>query len=262
MSKDTTPSEEVKNTEVLEGEEKKNESEAKESKSESSKDNEPKSNESNEAPESKTVEEILEEKEDKVPLSVFLQTKKEKKTLERELANLKEKAKEAPKTEITSDLNSIADKYDVDPNFLSELSSIIYSKAKGEVTQEVEDKLKPLEEKERAARIDKAFNEHYKSVMEEMPEYANVVNKEVIKELSLLPKNAKKTFQQIIEETYSNTVTDKKTMETSTPRGGKDVALDMDKAQSNPEYRREVLANPNLKKEYNKKMLERLSNSI
>lgn len=262
MGNQTTPSEEVKNTEVKAGEEGKNKPEAKESKDESSKDNEQKGDESKEAPKAKTMEEILggdENNDDKVPLSTFLDIKKEKKALEKEIADLKSKAEDGkPKTEITADLKSIADKYDVDANFLTELSDIIYAKAKGEATQEVEAKLKPLEAKERAERINKAFSEHYDSVMEEMPEYAEVVNKDVIKELSLLPQNAKKTFQQIIEETYGKTVTGKKTFEPNTPRGGKDATLDKSRIHE-PEYFKQVMETPELKKEYNKSIQDRIN---
>ena len=212
-----------------------------------------------EEPRAKTVEEILsEEKPEMVPLSNFLEIKKEKKQLEKTVKELQEKvANGATKSEVNSDLKAIADKYDVDPEFLNELSTVIYAKAKGDATKDVEDKLKPLEAKEKAERIEKVFSENFNKVMEEMPEYANVVNRDVIKELSLLPQNAKKTFQQIIEDTYGKTVTGKKTMEPSSPRGGKDAGLDKSRL-SDPEYFKEVMANPELKKEYNKSIQDRI----
>jgi hypothetical protein len=60
------------------------------------------------------------------------------------------------KSEIKSDLQSIADKYDVDPNFLSELSSVIYAQAKGDA----EEAIKPVLEKEAKERVDKALTEN------------------------------------------------------------------------------------------------------
>ena len=205
----------------------------------------------------KTAGEILEDKKT-VPLTTFLETKKEKKALERELSELRAKADAgATKSEVKSDLKSIADKYDVDPNFLSELSDIIYAKAKGDVEETLNNKLQPIEAKEKAEKINTAFNDHYSKVIEEMPEYKNVVNKDVIKSLSLLPENSKKTFQQIIEETYGNSVTGKRTMETSTPRGGKDASLDMSKT-NDPEYFKQVMANPELKKKYNEGLVSRI----
>lgn len=210
----------------------------------------------------KKVSEIIEENnvEETVPLKTFLELKKEKKALERDIVNLKDRAdKGAPKSEINADLKSIADKYDVDSNFLEELSNIIYNKAKSDVEEKLNSKLQPLEEKDKREKINAAFNEHFDKVIEEMPEYKDVINKDVIKELSLLPQNKNKTFQQIIEDTYGKTISGKKTMETSTPRGGKDASLDMDRTRRDPEYLREVLANPDLKKEYNKGIENRIN---
>lgn len=256
MSKDkTTPAEEVKKTDGEAAEEVKETEETSKEGTEGTK---------TKTEAEPTVEELLtEEKDDSVPLSTFLETKKEKKALEKELSELKAKKEEgATNKEVKADLRDIADKYDVDPKFLGEISEFIYAKAQGSIEDKLNSKLQPLEAKEKQAKINEVFNANYDKVMADMPEYADVVNKEVIKQLVTLPENSKKTFQQIIEETYRNTVPGKKTMETSTPGGGKDVSLDMDKAQKDPEYRREVLANPTLKKEYNKKMLDRLSNSI
>lgn len=205
-----------------------------------------------------TIGEILDKKDDSVPLATFLETKKEKKALEKEVADLKSKIDAgANKTEIKADLKSIADKYDVNADFLSELSSLIYSQAKGEVEETLKSKFQPLELKEKEEKINKAFNEHFTKVIEEMPEYEAVVNKDVIKSLSLLPENSKKTFQQIIEETYGKTLSGKRTMETSIPRGGKDASFDPNK-MNDPEYFKQVMANPELKKKYNDSLLSRI----
>jgi len=209
-----------------------------------------------EEPKSQTVNDILDDKKDSsIPLSKFLEVKNEKKALEKEISRLKIQAESgATKSEITSDLKDIADKYDVDPEFLNELSTIMFSKAE----KAVESKLQPLEAKEKKERIDKAFAEHYAKVIAEMPEYEDVINKDVIKELSLLPQNGSKTFQQIIEETYGKTVFGKKTMETSTPRGGKDASLDMSRV-NDPEYFRQIMASPELKKKYNEGIENRIN---
>lgn len=253
MSKEktTTPEEEVKDTQAEETKEE-----------ETSKEETQEEETTTEETKAETVEELLNkenDKDDRVPLKTFLETKKEKKALEKEINFLKEQIqKGATKSEINSDLKSIAEKYDVDANFLEELSTIIYSKAKQEADEVVQSKLKPLEAKERAERIEKIFSENFNKVMEEMPEYKDVVNRDVIKELSLLPQNAKKTFQQIIEETYGKTVAGKRTMETSIPRGGKEGSYDESK-MNDPKYFAEVMANPELKKKYNEGLVSRLN---
>jgi hypothetical protein len=206
------------------------------------------------------MEEILEDKKpEAVPLSKFLDVKKEKKELEAKVRDLQEQVRSgADKREVNAELKDIADKYDVDPKFLSELSDIIYSKAKGDVEEQLNSKLKPLEARDKEEKINKAFEQHYQNAISVIPEYEAVVNKDVIKTLSLLPANSKKTFQQIIEETYGNSVTGKKTMEKSTPRGGKTAELDSSRLKD-PSYYKEVMSNPELKKEYNKGLVDRIN---
>lgn len=250
MEKRLTPAEEVKKTDVLSEETMDNAEDVADNPAEPIVE-----------PKDRTVEEILaegEEKSSRVPLKTFLEVKKEKKELEREISELKEQVKGgATKAEISADLDSLANKYDVDPNFLKELSTVIYSKAKGDADAVLEQKLKPIQDKEKAEKINKIFNENFDKIMEELPEYSEVVNKDVIKELSLLPQNSKKTFQQIIEDTYGKSVSGKKTMETSTPRGGKDAGLDMNRI-NDPEYFKLVMETPELKKQYNEGIAHRI----
>lgn len=212
---------------------------------------------------SKTMEEILGERPTKssetVPLKTFLDIKKEKKAAEDRVKELEGQiAKGGDTKEARAELKSIAEEYDVDPVFLEKLSSAIYAQAEQKAEERINSKLGPLEAKERETRIDKAFNEHYENVIAELPEYSNVVNKDIIKTLSLLPENSKKTFQQIIEETYGKTVTGKKTLENGTPRGGKNVALDMSRVNE-PGYFKEIMADPKLKEEYNKGLSQRIN---
>lgn len=204
-----------------------------------------------------TIADVMEEKErdDRVPLKTLLEVKKEKKALERELSDIKASiSKGATKAEVSSDLKSLAEKYDVDSNFLEELTTIVYSKAKAEA----EIAIKPVLEKADKEKLDKTLTEHIEKALEDMPEYESVVNKDVIKSLAKLPENKNKTFQQIIEDTYSNTVTGKRTMETSTPRGGKETDIDWSKA-NNPEYFSKIMADPNLKKKYNESLTSRIN---
>lgn len=209
-----------------------------------------------ETPSEPTIENITNQKEsENVPLKTFLEVKKEKKELEKEIATLKNSIKSgATKSEVKADLKSIADKYDVDPNFLNELSSTIYAQAKAEA----ENAIKPVLEEKNKEKLDKVLSDHLDKALEAMPEYSNVVNKEVVKSLAQLPQNKNKTFQQIIEETYGNSVSGRKTMETSTPRGGKDVGINWDKV-NDPQYFKEIMANPELKKQYNEGLVSRIN---
>lgn len=192
-----------------------------------------------------------------VPEAVFLEVKKE-------LKDLRQAIKDgATKSEVSADLKSIADKYDLDENFLGELSSFIESKSKAKFEEEFSSKLKPIQDKEKAEKIDKAFTEHFSKAMENMPEYEGVVNKDVIKSLSLDPINANKTFVQIIEESYGHLVTGKRTMDSSSPAARSDnTEVDYERAKKEPKYYSEIMANPTLKKKYNEGLTDRLKSVL
>lgn len=201
-----------------------------------------------------------------VPLSTFLDEKNGRKQAEKnaeqaaaKIAELEASIKNgATKSEVTDDIAAIAKEFDVDVNFLSKLASAMTVKTKKEVNDETEAQLKPLKEKERQEKIDAAFKKGFNAAMEKMPEFEKIVNPEVIKTLSLDPRNADKTFTEIIEETYGNALTGRRTTERTTPGGGKEPApLDYNRARKDTAYFKEVMANPKLKAEYNAKMIER-----
>jgi len=204
-----------------------------------------------------TPEQPPERKENQVPESAFLKEKMARKELEKKVKELEESVRNgASNKEVSADIASIAKEYDIDPNFLDKLTKTIRSETESKLKEEIDSKFKPLEEKERSAGIDKIFNQHYNAAIEKMPEFKDVVNPNVIKSLSLLPQNANKTFAQLIEETYGNAITGKRTIQSTSPAGGKETGpLDYQRAVKDPAYFKEVMADPKLKAEYNDKML-------
>jgi hypothetical protein len=120
-------------------------------------------------------------------------------------------------------------------------------------------KLEQIEERDRNAKVEATFKEHLNRALENAPEYKDIVNVEVIKALAYNPANANKTYKQLLDEAYGNAVTGRRTIETTTPRGGaKDEKLDMKRAETDGEYRRQVLADPELKKQYNSSLTDRI----
>lgn len=192
-----------------------------------------------------------------VPEGAFLKEKMARKEAEKKIKELEESIRAgANKKEVSENIQSIAEEYNIDPIFLDKIVDTVRSETESKIRSELDSKFKPLEEKEKKAQIDKAFNEHFNAAISTMPEFNGVVNPEVIKALSLLPQNANKTFPQLIEETYGSAVTGKRTIPTTIPGGGKEpAALDYDRAVRDTEYFKEVMANPKLKKEYNERML-------
>lgn len=119
--------------------------------------------------------------------------------------------------------------------------------------------LEQIKEKDRRAALEAVFTKHFNDALENAPEYKDIVNVEVIKAMAFNPENANKTYKQLLDEAYGNAVTGRRTIENATPRGGaKDTKVDMDRAQSDTEYRHMVLADPELKKQYNENLTDRV----
>lgn len=216
----------------------------------------------NEQPE--TIGEALnptQKKDDSVPLSTFLEMKKENKELARQMKDLKKSIEQgASRKEVSTDLQALSEKHGVDADFLQEFAETVRAQSQAEV----EEKLKPLKEGERAKKIDEAFSTHFQKAMAQVPEFEGIVNRDVIKTLSLNPANANKTFIQIIEESYGHLVQGKRTLDTATTRAGKNDSLDvdMDRAKKDSTYFNDVMANPTLKKKYNDTLTDRLSSYL
>ena len=191
-----------------------------------------------------------------VGLDKFLDVKKDNKELRKDIADLKKLIESgATKQEVSADISSIADEYGVDKDFLAKLSSTIRAQA----DEAAEAKLKPFQEKEREEKVHTAFSKAFKDSMERMPEYEAIVNPDVIKALSLDPRNADKTFDDIIQDAYSSAIQGKRTIETTTPGGGKNPEpIDFTKASKDPAYFDSIMANPTMKAEYNKDLERRL----
>ena len=202
---------------------------------------------------------------DSVPLATFLEVKAEAKEvpgLKAEIERLQKlvtDGKVATPVEISDSVAAIGAEYGVDAGFLAKLTSAIEAKVKGASAADVEAALKPYKDKEREEKFEAAFSTHYDAALATMPEYKEVVNREVIKQLSLLPQNANKTFAALIEETYGHVVSGKRSIETTVPGGGKDTdPIDYARAAREPEYLNAILADPVRKAEYNKDLHKRL----
>lgn len=202
-------------------------------------------------------------KQETVPLSVLIEQKKANKELSKQLAELKKSINEgASKSETAETVSALIEEYpDLDPNFLKKLSASIAHEVRQEAEQKLAEKLKPIAEREESARIEKVFAENYEKVMEESPEYKDVVNREVIKQLSLLPQNANKTFSQLIDETYGHVVSQgKRSIDRSSAGAGKQSDSKLDKSRINdPKYFKEVKDNPELLKQYREGIVNRVS---
>lgn len=219
--------------------------------------------ETTEAKEEKTIGEVLQAEPKKEPTKPeftpadFMAVKSKNKELAKTVKELQEKiAKGADNDEVDDDVEDIYEQFpDVDKKFIK----LVTKQAKEAAKAEFDDKFRPIEEERKSAEINKIFNKYYKDAMEKMPEYADIVDKEVIKTLSLQKSNANKTFPQIIEETYGRAIVGRKTIETTTPRGGKESgAIDYARAAKDTEYFKEIMSDPTSKKNYNDGLAQRI----
>ena len=176
----------------------------------------------------------------------------EKKDFKKTIADLRKQIEQNGNSEdISESIDELAEEYpEIDPSFIKKLSKTL----KSELKKETEAELKPIKEKERKEHIDQAFKREFDKVLDQSPEYKDIANPDVIKALSLDPRNAKKTFSQIVEEAYGKAIVGRRTMETTTPRGGNEPeTIDYDRANTDEKYLAEILANPDTKDQFNKR---------
>jgi hypothetical protein len=195
-----------------------------------------------------------------VPEAVFLEEKRERKELAKELKEIKKLLEDGASTkEVSADVKDIAEEFGLTEQAVSKLIAKVGEQTKAEYEKEIEAKLKPIQAKERAENVDKAFNEQFDKLMEAMPEFKGIASKDVIRTLASDPKNANKTFGKILEESYGHLVTGKKTIDNTSARGGvSDAPIDTKRMIHDMEYYKEVMANPELKKQYNDTISSRL----
>jgi hypothetical protein len=182
--------------------------------------------------ETKTEEPKEKKKVDSVPMARLNKEIQRRKDLEAELKELRGELEDDPEVE------------DVEAN---------------PEVQKLAERLESIEKKEKLAKREAAFQQGLSKALENAPEYKDVVNAGVIRALAFDPANANKTYKQLLEEAYGNAITGRRTVETTTPRGGaKDAKLDMKRAQTDPAYRKEVLRDPELRKQYNEGLTDRV----
>lgn len=124
---------------------------------------------------------------------------------------------------------------------------------------DLEARLAKIEGKEKAEKLNATIEGNIAKALDNAPEFKDIINMDVIKQMALNPANKNKTYSQLLEDAYGNALGGKRTIESTTPRGGaKDTKVDIQKAQNDPEYRREVLADPVTRAQYNANLQDRI----
>lgn len=198
---------------------------------------------------------VEEKKDDMVPLSKYMETKNALKEAQKAIEALQSNPS---KTVAPADIVTIADKYGIDPEALSDLASVLESRARESVKQELAPQLKEIEDAKNADKFEKTFEKLWSLSLESNPEFDDVANKETIKQLALLPQNRNLTLTQLLEQTYGQVVNKgKKTLETATPSANKQPD-NINFAHPSSEEWEMIKSNPELKKQYNDYIVKNL----
>lgn len=201
-----------------------------------------------------------EPKKETVGLDKFLDIKKQNKELKQKLERLEKSIEDGDSDDsVSEDIESIAEEFNIDKGFLKKLEKTILAKRDKELDEKLADKLRPIEQERKQKETQKVFDSVYNQTLERMPEYANVIDKDVIHSLAVLKENATLSLPQLIEKIYGKSVSGRKTIETTVPRGGKGPQeIDFALARKDMNYLNEILADPELKKKYNSNIESRL----
>jgi len=192
-------------------------------------------------------------REESVPLHVVIDMKEEIKTLKRQL-----KDKEITTEEFNDSAKDLLEEYsDVDPGFVKKLLAAAREDARKELLPEIDKINHSKKVEQQQATLKKLLDNSVAA----NPEFADVVNEDVILQLAKNPANKGKTMTQLIEETYGKTLQGgTKTMENS--RGGKGGNEKPNFNNMTSEEEREVLADPVLRKEYAKEQSKLIQNLL
>lgn len=187
-----------------------------------------------------------------VPLSKYMDTKN---ALKEAQDAIKALTQNSNKSVTPADIASIAEKYNTDPDILTDLASVLESRARESVKQEIAPQLKEIEDERNAKRFDTQFEKLWKGAMDIAPEFLDSANKDVIKQLALLPHNQSLTLTQLLEQTYGQVVNKgRKTIEGS-KSGGRTPEVPNLGNPSSEEWQT-IKENPELLKAYNENLLK------
>jgi hypothetical protein len=196
-----------------------------------------------EAPETAKPEERYAPEPEKQPETVPLHVHKETRDkLKTEIRELREQlAKTQPSK---AKLSEIASKWGVEPETISDLAEAI----KSESTREIEAKFGRLEDEQKQAKIDAAFEKEFKDkVLKNYPQLES--KKEQIKALAFTKQYINTPVDQIAQQVFGDLL-GKGSMEEARPATEKDgEVVDFSKPMTD-EQRAKVMADPEARKSY------------
>ncbi len=216
-----------------------------------------------------SLESLAEKTDDSVPLRKFMSEKDKRRaaeqkaaTLEAEIAKLREDPYKS-NADVKMDVSKLAEKHGIDEEVLADILKASASLTKEQVRKDLEEEFKPIlaetaqikKEKE-AANFESKFSALLTKTLEEMPEYATLVDKDDIKSWVRSGQYSKLSLPQLIEQKYGRFIPGKKTLEQA--HSSKTVEMpDTTKPLSDDDYLR-LDKDPELRKKWADGLQDRL----
>lgn len=189
-------------------------------------------------------------KPETVPIDVYLQLKKE----------LKEMKKNTSPQSVDSSIEEIAKEFDVDSNFAQKLANAIQSSSISKFEERYLADRKEAEYKQKLSESESKLDKAIEIALENSPQYRDVVNADIIKDLARKTTDKTMTVSKLLENVYGRAITGKKTIESSAPSSGErgNTNVDFTKA-GDPAVYSQIKSDPKLWKEYNEFVMKNLN---
>lgn len=215
-----------------------------------------------------SLESLSEKTDDAIPLKKFMAEKHARrdaeakaKELETELAKLRENPAKSVQ-EIKVDVRTLSEKHNIDEEVLRDILQASYTMTKDKVKEELEQELNPKLaefEKIKKEQVRNEFEAKFSNLLDnsikEMPEYANLIDKDDLKQWVRSGQYSKLSLPQLIELKYGKFVGAKKTIETS--HAAKQVELPDVTKMTDEDYIN-LDKNPELKAKWKSSLEDRL----
>lgn len=154
-------------------------------------------------PQEDDTDEDEDEGEEMIPKATFLRVKK---SFKDEIRKLKEGSKSVSDSDIEDVANDVADKYNLDPDFMKDL----IAKSTGVVEKRYQSRIAELEKqhesREKENKKKELFDKVFNQIIEKNPNLKGVVNKDFVMKEALNPENSKKTVKGIINDIYGGVI--------------------------------------------------------
>lgn len=185
---------------------------------------------------------------DTVPLSAFLDLKKDLKQLKKDIKEAKSSQKHSTAVEGVAELSS---KYpDVSAEFIADILESATSKAQAEIDKKYTPFIEQQTTKEKQAAFDKAFDALFEKTLKDNPQFPSTIDKEMVKTLAVNQKYRNVPLVDILTNIYGSVQSGRASSETDTRLSSDRLEDIVSFDKITPAQRELVLNDPVMRKKY------------